>query len=104
MNLNRLVSELKAEEVIGETNIKITGIQYDSRKVVKGNVFVAINGFKVDGHDYIEHALDNGAIAIVVEKDVSISHDAVIIKVKDTRKALAKLSSEFYGNPSKKSS
>lgn len=102
MNLNRLVSELKAEEVIGETNIKITGIQYDSRKVVKGNVFVAINGFKVDGHDYIEHALDNGAIAIVVEKDVSISHDAVIIKVKDTRKALAKLSSEFYGNPSKK--
>lgn len=102
MNLDKLILELDVEDVIGVTNVKVNGIQYDSRKVKKNNIFVAIDGFKVDGHDYIENALDNGAIAVILEKDVNINSNVAIIKVKDSRKALAKLSSAFYDNPSRK--
>ena len=102
MNLEKLILELDVESFNGVTNVKVDGIQYDSRKIQSNNIFVAIDGFKVDGHDYIENALDNGAIAVILEKDVNINSNVAIIKVKDTRKALAKLSSAFYDNPSRK--
>lgn len=103
MKLNELIFDLEAEKIIGQTDIDITGIAYDSRKIDKGNVFIAIEGFKADGHKFIDEAIKRGAKAIIVQKNViDSSEEATLIKVKDTRQALAKISSEFYDNPSNK--
>lgn len=76
-----------------------SGVSADSRDVKKGNVFVAINGGTVDGHDFIPLALKNGASAIVGETDANFPN---YVKVDDSREALGELASEFYGNPSEK--
>ena len=74
-----------------------------SRKIRKDNMFVAIDGFTVDGHNYINEAIENGANCIVVEKDIEIKDEGItVIRVENTQLALAKFSSVFYGEPSKK--
>lgn len=78
----------------------ITGIQYRSTDVRPGNLFVAIPGFKTDGHKYIEDACRNGAAVVVAQKQVPCS--AILVLVKDPRKALAYISSRFYNHPSEK--
>ena len=84
---------------------EIHGIQYDSRKVAKGDCFVAIRGGGVDGHQFIQNAVSNGASAAVMENDGAIPdsfamHAGVIkIVVPDSRKALAQLSANYYGHP-----
>lgn len=78
---------------------KILGVTDDSRKVKLGWVFVATKGTKVDGHDFIEDAIKNGAIKIYGERDLNIKN---YIKVSDSRQKLGELASEFYGNPSNK--
>lgn len=83
-------------------NIKISGLSYDSRKVKSGDVFVAIPGLHVDGYDFIEQAIKNGAKVVVAEKDFEAIDGVKKIIVKDARKKLAELASNFYGNPSKK--
>ena len=80
----------------------ITGVQYDSRKVELGNLFVAIKGFETDGHTYIRQALDNGAIAILISDEAYCSVEYPWILVEDSRLALAEMSSAFYGHPSEK--
>lgn len=80
---------------------EITSIEYDSRKVKEGSLFVAIEGFETDGHKYIDSAIKNGAIAVVCQKDTDFS-GAVKILVDDSRKALALLSAEFYSHPASK--
>lgn len=76
----------------------ISSIHYRSDRVKPGGLFVAIPGFKADGHDFIEHALENGAAAVVVQRPVE--EDTVIIQVKDTRRALSEISARFYNHPS----
>lgn len=78
----------------------ITGIQYDSRKVELGNLFVAIKGLQSDGHKYIQNAVANGAIAVIVEDEEYCSLDYPWILVEDSRVALAEISAAFYHNPS----
>lgn len=93
---------LAGVEVIGGNyngKTDINGIQYDSRLVAPGDVFICIKGFTADGHEYAEDALKKGAAAIVAQDGVM--HDKVI-KVRDTRTAMAKMAATFYGNPSKK--
>ncbi len=103
LELIKLIEGYKFEVLKGSTDINITGIEHDSRKIQKGNLFVAIKGFTVDGHDFIQEAIDNGAICILVQRDIQIEDEGVtIIKVEDTILALARLSSIFYGEPSKK--
>lgn len=86
----------------------INGIQYDSRLITKGNIFVAIKGFQVDGHDYIEKALRLGAVTIVCSDLGKIAHVMEIypsvqwVFVEDTRNALAHISKVFYAAPSEK--
>jgi len=77
-------------------------IVYDSRKVKPGDVFVAIPGLKFDGYDFIPKAIENGASCVVAEKDFSLPQNVEKVIVKNARKALAELSSKFYGYPSKK--
>lgn len=83
----------------GPDNIEINGIAYDSRKVRKGYLFVCIDGTTADGHDYIAQAVENGAAAVVVQKDVTVPEGLGVIKTPDTRYALAHLSDAFYGHP-----
>lgn len=80
----------------------ITGIQYDSRKVELGNLFVAIKGFTSDGHQYIHQALENGAIAVLISDESYCSVEYPWILVTDSRLALAEVSSAYYEHPSEK--
>jgi UDP-N-acetylmuramyl-tripeptide synthetase len=79
---------------------EIDSIHYNAQDVKQGGLFIAIPGFVSDGHNYIDTAIENGASAIITQKQVK--KDAVIIEVENTRKALASLSSSFYRNPSEK--
>lgn len=83
---------------VGFPDIDITHLHYDSRKIAPGGLFVAIQGFAVDGHDYIQDAVQRGAVAVVTQKPVACR--ALCIEVPDTRKVLAVLSDSFYGHPS----
>ena len=106
MLLQYLIQNLTTNEVIGTTNIEIGKIEYDSKKVNEKDVFVAIKGYSQDGNDYIIEAIDNGAIALIIESDVDLSNysteNMTIIKVENARIALAKMAETYYDYPAKK--
>ncbi len=99
MNLKDIISNYEISLIKGNLDINITGIENDSRKVQKGNLFIAEKGFTVDGHDYIYKAIENGALAVVLEKEVPISEDITVIKVENSIDALARFSAIFHGEP-----
>lgn len=96
MRLQELVKDYQYTLLKGSLDLEVTGISNDSRKVKVGDLFVAERGFTVDGHDYIGNAIDNGAIAVVIDKDMDIEEDITVIKVEDSVDALARFSSVFY--------
>ena len=107
MRLARIVEGYS--DPAGDLQREISGITYDSRAVKKGFLFVAVKGEKVDGHNYIENAIANGAAAVVCGKDhpafqlLADKYPTVSwIRVEDCRDALAAFSSSFYGRPSEK--
>ncbi|WP_054956251.1 UDP-N-acetylmuramoyl-L-alanyl-D-glutamate--2,6-diaminopimelate ligase [Paenibacillus dakarensis] len=102
MLLSSIVKNLGFELVQGDLNIEVKAVAFDSREVVPHSVFVAVSGFTVDGHNFIPKAIAQGAAVIVVEKDVEVTEEVTVLKVKDTRDALALLSSNFYGTPTDK--
>jgi len=105
MELNRLISVLDKPVITGDQQVNITNIQADSRQVKEGSLFVAVKGVTVDGHAYIESAIQKGAVAIVCEEVPSLTAELVkpvFICVKDSADALGKLVSQWYGNPSSK--
>jgi len=80
----------------------VTGIAYDSRRVERGFLFVAVKGFKTDGHLYIQDAVNRGAAAVVMQQDLPVPGDAVKILAPDTRRLLPQLSARFFGYPARK--
>ena len=100
--LNEIVTDLDFDLLQGDLDISVEGIAYDSRKVKPGYLFVSISGFTHDGHDYIDEAIEAGAAAILVEKEIRIDREATVIMIDDTRQGLAKVSSAFYDHPSQK--
>ncbi|MDP5096133.1 MAG: UDP-N-acetylmuramoyl-L-alanyl-D-glutamate--2,6-diaminopimelate ligase, partial [Flavobacterium sp.] len=99
--LKDILYKVAIEAVHGTTDIAISKIEFDSRKIELNDVFVAIKGTLSNGHDYIEKALSLGAIAIICEELPSnIVNGVTYIKVKDTNEALAFLSSNYFENPS----
>lgn len=104
LRLSDIIRDFEYELVKGDLDIEISKIEHDSRKVSEGDMFIAIKGFSVDGHNYVNEAIDKGASCIVVEKeaDYDIGKNVTLIKVQDTLLAMAKFSSVFYGEPSKK--
>lgn len=109
MELTELLNSVNAIQVLGEVQRQDVGsVEYDSRKVQKNSVFVAIKGFKNDGHRFIVEAMNNGAIAAVVEEnnaapdELFIHSKAAKILVNNSRIALAELSRGFYKDPSSK--
>ncbi len=88
-------------EVVGSTNVAIMSITFDSRKVEKDSLFVAVKGSLSDGHKYIDDTISKGAIAILCEEiPENLNEKITYIKVKDTTAALGVVASNFYGNPS----
>lgn len=107
MKLEKILQGLNDLKLRGDLNTEISGIEKNSKNVKPGFLFVAIKGFTVDGHKYIESAIENGATAVMVQegcdlKSLKIPDDVTIIMSKDTRYALAIASGNFFGNPSKK--
>lgn len=99
MNLENLIKNLEAK-VIGETNLDILDITYNSKKVKKGSLFVCLCGENSDGHDFAKDAERNGAAAILCEKQVQVNIPQIVVS--STRKALSKVFSCFYDNPQNK--
>jgi len=97
MLLKDLLAPLLLAQVKGDDQIEVTGITADSRKVKPGDLFICLSGFTVDGHAYAKKAAEQGAVAILVEKEVDV--DAVTVRVPDTRRAMALIADKFYASP-----
>ena len=110
MRLDKVIRNTGGIFTAGSGAAEIDAICSDSRKVTRGSLFVAVKGFAVDGHEYISRAIGMGARAIVYEDQAmtdfqtsATSLDGIsLIKVESSRKALAVIASNFYGNPSEK--
>ena len=107
MELKELLVGLENLKVKGDLNLEIAGIENNSKNVKKGYLFVAIQGFSTDGHQYVENAIENGATAIMIQegcnlKGMKIPDDVTVVMAKDTREGLAIVSDNFYDHPSKK--
>jgi UDP-N-acetylmuramoyl-L-alanyl-D-glutamate--2,6-diaminopimelate ligase len=99
--LKNILYKVTLEAVIGNTSVAINAIQFDSRKIQQNDVFIAVKGQVVDGHNFVNSAIKNGAIAIIVEQFPDKLEDAVTyIQVKNSNSALAIMASNFYKSPS----
>ena len=102
MILKELLKDLAVKEVKGATDVEITDIQFDSRQAKAGTLFVAQPGTVVDGHDFIDKAIEAGAAAVVCERTDTIHKDgATVIVVENASHALGLLASAWNGYPSK---
>jgi UDP-N-acetylmuramoyl-L-alanyl-D-glutamate--2,6-diaminopimelate ligase len=99
MELTKLLEGVEIRRIAGETQREIEGIAYHSRQVKKGYLFAAIRGMEVDGHQFIGEAIKRGAEAVLLEQEREIGNGTMIL-VPNSRQALARISSNFYGNPS----
>ena len=104
MKLSALKERLDAKIISGDQNPEITSLVYDSRKVVPGSLFICIKGANFDGHEYAREVVKNGAVAVVVEREVEglAETGATVILVDDTRYAMAFMSAAWFGNPADK--
>ena len=99
------VLPVSVKESVNNLDLNITNIHSDSRKIKEGGLFVAIDGYLQKGIDFLDNAILNGAVAVIVEDDVdikSLPQDVTYLKVGDTRRALAVTSCNLYDNPSRK--
>lgn len=102
MKLADLLKKLKYTCVKGTADVDITTVAYDSRRVERGSLFICIKGAVADGHRFAEAAVNKGASALVVEDDVTVPENVTVIRVEDSRYALACISAEYFGNPADK--
>lgn len=99
--LKDILYKVTLEKVLGNTSVAINNIEFDSRKVSLNDVFVAVKGTLTDGHEFINSAEDQGALAIVCETlPDNIINGITYVQVPDAQKALAIIAANFYGNPS----
>ena len=85
-----------------DLNRKYDGIEYDSRKVKENYIFVALEGANVDGHDYIDSAVKNGATCIIVSRKVEMKHKVSYVLIDEIRHKLGYIASNFYEWPQRK--
>src|SRR3954463_4175288 len=98
MLLKNLLTAIQPSSVVGPTDRVVESIAYDSRRVGKNSLFVALRGEKVDGHQFIDQAIEKGATVIVAER-IMQQPRATCVQVNDTRVALADLAVAFYERP-----
>src|SRR3954470_19296676 len=101
MQLKTLVAAVSTRQIIGPVDRVVESIAYDSRRVQRNGLFVALRGEKNDGHQFIEQAVEKGATVIVTEHEVP-SARATCLVVEDTRAALADLAATFYQHPARR--
>lgn len=99
MKLSQLLNGIEYTLIQGNPEIEISDLIYDSRKVEKDTAFVCLKGYNVDGHKFACDAVCKGACALIVSDSVEAPEDVAVVKVGDTREALAYLSANFFGNP-----
>ncbi len=104
MLLQYLIENLTDKVITGDTNIDINKIEYNSQKIEKNDVFVAIKGYKEDGNDYIKEAVEKGAVCIVTEDNLDASKlpNITIVRVQNSRIALSLIASKYYDFPARK--
>lgn len=103
MKLVDLLQGVNYELKNGSVDREINHIQYDSRKIKEGDIFVCLTGFEVDGHNYANSAIKNGAKVILCEKEITVEDkDVTVLLVREGRKALATMSANYYDHPTKK--
>ncbi len=118
MELRKLLEGVEVRKITGETQKEIEGLAYHSKQIQKGYLFTALRGTEVDGHQFIEEVIERGAEAVVMEEDIKIPMGGsgltlpqkgatsgaptpvTMISVSNSRQALAKMASTFYGDPS----
>ncbi|HSP44721.1 MAG TPA: Mur ligase family protein, partial [Chthoniobacterales bacterium] len=101
MQLKTLVATLVPRQVIGPLDRVVESIAYDSRRVQRNGLFVALRGEKSDGHQFIEQAVEKGATVIVTEQETQ-SARATCVVVENTRSAMADLAATFYDRPARR--
>lgn len=99
MKLKELLKDVEFELIKGNLDLEVLDITYDSRTADKTKAFVAMKGFRVDGHDYIEKAIENGCKCIILEELKETADDITVIKLNDTRVDLSKISRTLFGYP-----
>ena len=103
MLLTDLIAEISTKKILGSVDVDIKNICADSRKVTDGDLFVAVNGVAVDGHKYIDTAIENGAKVIVCQNLPSATEEGITyVQVEDSADCLGRLASAYYDYPSEK--
>ena len=103
MKIKEILANCNLLEIVGNKDIDIFDLTFDSRQVKDGSLFFAVRGTQVDGHDYIEKAVEKGAAAIVCEKLPKKTAEGVTyVQVDNTAYVLGVAASNFFGNPSRK--
>ncbi|MBM7659460.1 UDP-N-acetylmuramoyl-L-alanyl-D-glutamate--2,6-diaminopimelate ligase [Bacillus mesophilus] len=97
MNLQSLINQLHFYTYDSKENPVITSIEMDSREVKPGSLFICIKGYTVDGHDYVQQAIDKGAVAVIAEKPLQVNVPVVLVS--DTKRTMAILADFFYEHP-----
>ena len=101
MNLQKLIQILPIKKVVNPKEIEITTLEMDSRMVSQGALFFCVPGYTVDGHQFVQKAMEQGAVAFVASKPIDAG-DSPVIYVQDVKRAMAVLSDRFYGHPTQK--
>ncbi|SEJ63690.1 UDP-N-acetylmuramoylalanyl-D-glutamate--2,6-diaminopimelate ligase [Propionispira arboris] len=100
--IKELAALLTEVSVVGDENTRIQSIAHDSRKVTQDTLFVCISGATVDGHKFIAQAIENGAVAVLVEKDVIVPKHITVVRVPDVKAAMHLVVPYFYDYPARK--
>src|SRR5690554_6112512 len=101
--LENIVSGLPILDTRGDMDIRVAGIQFDSRLVQVDDLFIAVEGTTTDGHEYLPQALQNGAIAVVCQRmPKELAPGITYILVEDSSYALGHIAHQFYDRPSEK--
>ena len=101
MKLSELLKNIKPTAIVGDSEREVTGIEIDSRKVAAGGLFVAMKGTQVDGHRFIEKAVEQGAVAVLCEDlPEKMLSDVTFVQVESTEEAVGPVATVFFGEPS----
>jgi len=102
MWLKNLLETGEVEEVQGGLTQPVEGLAYDSRKVRQGDVFFAVPGMYADGHDFVDQAVEQGAVAVVVERSISVPPEVTWVRVQNVRRTMGQWADAFYAHPSRR--
>src|SRR5262245_44672080 len=98
MRLSQLIQDLPAARVVGDAGVDVRAVADDSRAIGAGDLFVAVRGLTVDGHEFVPQVVENGAVAVVVERELPVAVTQVVVP--SSGKALGWLAQRAVGRPS----